>query len=689
MNRKESLAQLNKIKNNQNTFIYRTDELNVQPLHQQTEPITDKSELQTTALTSQVHSDFSTIISSSTQKNIHNLSFDGADIRGLNFSNLDLTGVDFSNTIAGITNSYENLLFALSIIVVLIFIFIVEFASERTVLLFFTTISKDRADETIINLSVGLYTLTMFIVPIVGTIFKSGLIKTINSTLIVGFFGVGISILYFLALILVSFLTRNTLGNNMVLFSPIFQRTITSGITGVVVALSSVVISASFTITSITKSQSIYNFFWFISCGAAILISILGFSEHNDTSRIITPIFGVVAILCGSGMKKESLVGNKKYEIIQNTSVKIVAFRGTRFENSTLNQASFERANLKFTNFKQSTKNHTNLVHTRWLHSKGLNYALLDNTILDNNLVRELLTKHYSQNRVFRNCDFTGANLSFADLSNMDFTDSNFTNALLERANLRNSILTRVNLVSSVLSQAVLTGASGIGTLNTNNATQFGGIKGDYVYLSDQNTDRYPLLDTNLGEGELEKYLRREFNTVDFSFPNGVHLKAFTDALNQCKIFSGDDENLDIKIDSIIDKGNGNILIKINIPSNKNKEKFYFDLLSHYEERCQTFFDYYHSLYLKGEIEIESLTEKLAKATSIYQIVVNNNFNADVQNVIGYVENNDNHIFENVLTQEAFTFLCEALTNNSSPKVRAFAAKSLGLFRPEDFPSSS
>lgn len=617
MKQKESLKQLKKIKNNQKNNVSTTES----KINSDSSAI-----LLTTAVLPLQHKDSCEKI------------FVGADIRGLDFSNCDLTGFDFSNAVAGVTDFYKFSLVILSMLVSLIFLFIMEYAAQRTSLQFITQVSSDHADETIINLTVGLYTLVMFIVPVIGTIFKKGLIQTIFYTFAVGFFGVCIAISYCLLLVFATVITRNSLGSSTTLLSAVFQRTVTSGITGVVMILSSVVISISCTVVKIIQNKQIYDSFLITVYAAAVVMSLIAFTGYHEISKIITLTFGVAEIWCASNMLKESLINNK-YKSIKDISIEIVAFRGTKFENSILSYASFSEASLKFTNFKQSRKDHENLIQTNWINSKELDYALLNNTILENEAVRKLLVCPYnSQNKTFTNCDLTGAYLSEADLRNMNFTDSNFTDALLSRANLENTKLIRTTLVGSILSQANLTGAYGISTLNINNATKFGGVRGDFVYLLDSDMDRYPVSrEVTLREGELEKYLKKEFNTVDFLYPNGVNTRAFIEAISKYKVFDKDNEDSEISIYSVTNKGDGTILIKVNIPASKDKEEFHYKMLQYYEERCTIFHDHYASLYQIKETE-KDLLEKLLNARSIEQVLNNYGY---IGNVVGV--SNSNH----------------------------------------------
>jgi len=178
----------------------------------------------------------------------------------------------------------------------------------------------------------------------------------------------------------------------------------------------------------------------------------------------------------------------------------------------------------------------------------------------------------------FRGAELCGANLSGANLSDANLSKADLSGANLTGANLTGAKLIRTQALATNFEEATLNGAI-VEDWNINVKTNLNGANCLYIYLREGKQDRRP----HVGEfapGEFTKLFQKALETVDLIFRDGVNWKAFAYSFANTQIVH---EDVPLGIQSIENKGDGTVLIKVNVTANTDKGKIYDDFWSNYK----------------------------------------------------------------------------------------------------------
>lgn len=277
--------------------------------------------------------------------------------------------------------------------------------------------------------------------------------------------------------------------------------------------------------------------------------------------------------LIGGYMGHRVLSRDKQLAIVQSLSVAIAAIGGTSFWKADLTDANFTQATLKSTDFTGA-----NLTRTRWYEAKKLDLARVGDSILRQPSVRNLLVSGNGYKKAYEGVNFKEANLSGANLIEGNLREANFSQATLQGANLEGANLTQVQAIGTNFTKAYLTGAC-LEAWHIDSTTKLEQVDCRYVYLLQGQRERRP----NSGffqPGEFTKLFQEVLNTVDLIFRTGVDWKAFVTAFRQVQV---ENEGTDLAIQSIENKGDGVIIVKVSVPLDADKEKIHREFTPHYE----------------------------------------------------------------------------------------------------------
>jgi hypothetical protein len=114
---------------------------------------------------------------------------------------------------------------------------------------------------------------------------------------------------------------------------------------------------------------------------------------------------------------------------------------------------------------------------------------------------------------------------------------------------------------------------------NIDATTQLDEVDCQYIYLLNGQKERRP----SSGEfqpGEFTKLFAEMFDTVDLIFRNGVDWKAFIAALKEVQV---QNEDTPLQVQSIANKGDGVIVVKVHVPPDTDKEKIHQELNQNYQ----------------------------------------------------------------------------------------------------------
>jgi uncharacterized protein YjbI with pentapeptide repeats len=268
----------------------------------------------------------------------------------------------------------------------------------------------------------------------------------------------------------------------------------------------------------------------------------------------------------------------QKHDAIRTISTYFSTYYGTCCDRANLTSASLEYALLSQTNLSRA-----NLTHTNFYGARQLDLARLDRTLLIDSLVRDLVVTHQGAGGNYQNCDLHGAYLVGADLDRADFTGADLQNVNLHNARLEDADLTRVLAAAANFQGANLTGAC-IADWSIDRTTNLTDINCDYIYLKSLRRERSPV-SGNFQAGDFARIFQEIWNTVELIFQHGVDWTSFNIAWQQIQV---EHSGLPLVIHSIERKGEGTIVIKVEVPVELDKTRLHQDFKAAYDLRLQS-----------------------------------------------------------------------------------------------------
>lgn len=230
----------------------------------------------------------------------------------------------------------------------------------------------------------------------------------------------------------------------------------------------------------------------------------------------------------------------------------------TNLTSANLYQAIFYKANLCKANLSKATLNRAELTHARLIQANLEQASLNEAELIDTKLTRANL-----EEASIRAGDLRGADLRWANFS---------------KADLSNASLMHVQAMSTNLSWARLTGAC-LQDWNISSETILDGVICEFVYLRNNNRERFPV-ERNFLKEEFCKLFQKVSSVIELIFHNGVDWVAFAYSFGRIKI---ENEDAELSVESINNKGDGVVVIKVKISPEANKPKIHEDLRQLYE----------------------------------------------------------------------------------------------------------
>jgi uncharacterized protein YjbI with pentapeptide repeats len=301
---------------------------------------------------------------------------------------------------------------------------------------------------------------------------------------------------------------------------------------------------------------------------------------------IIAVILAVALVSLGTYIGNRVLAEDDKYAVIHQLANAIAAAGGTSFRGANLANINFSYALLKNTDFRCA-----NIYRTMWHKSSRIEWARVGETILIDPAVRDLLVTGKGYDKSYQGMDLRGANLIGVDLGYAKLQTADLSQATLEAANLEYAIFSQVQAIGTDFSNARMTGACGLGTWNIDSTTKLEWVDCRWVYLLEEpkpgtdDRERRPHSEKSQFEiGEFTSFFQEVVNTVDLIFRNGVDWKAFYQSFQKVQ---DDLKGTELKIQSIENKGNGVVVIKVSVPPDTDKEKIETDFNGFYQKMLE------------------------------------------------------------------------------------------------------
>jgi uncharacterized protein YjbI with pentapeptide repeats len=324
-----------------------------------------------------------------------------------------------------------------------------------------------------------------------------------------------------------------------------------------------------------------------------------------------TIILAVALVLFCAYFGKRILAEDEKYTVLREIAIFILSLGGPSFRGADLTHTNFSYATLKSADFRFA-KIHRSL----WYNTRQLNWARVGETILTNPEVRDLLVTRNGYYKSYQDANLRGANLMDADLSYANLKNSDLTNATLEAANLEYANLTQVQAIQADFTNTQMTGARGLGTWNIDNTTQLDWVDCRFIYLLEDpkpetdDRERRPS-SGEFAPGEFTSLFQEALNTVDLIFRNGIDWKAFSQSYKEVQV---ENQGIQLDIQSIENKGNGVVVVRVSVPPEAHKGKIHSQFTQSYQEMLD--------LAARQQQQIEGYGQQIQWMTSVINKIV-------------------------------------------------------------------
>ncbi|NEQ40411.1 MAG: CHAT domain-containing protein [Okeania sp. SIO3I5] len=318
-------------------------------------------------------------------------------------------------------------------------------------------------------------------------------------------------------------------------------------------------------------------------------------------------------ILITRHIAKKILAEDKNNLFILKFAIAIGSLGGTCFKNANLTDADFSHATLKSTNFRFA-----NATRTFWRKTKYLKFARVQDTILEDIKVRELLITGDGRNQQYTGANLKGANLMSANLSDANLKLANLSESTMQCACLDYANLTEVSAIGTNFTSAQMTETC-IDSWNIDNTTILDYVESKCVYLLEReqlgrnHKERRPS-SGDFQPGDFTKLFQEVLNTVDLIFRNGVDAKAFMSSFQQVQV---ENEGIPMKIRGMENKGDGVVVIRIDVPPEIEKEKIHREFMETYEQKANSLEEKYQKELQEIKRQID---QNLQESERKYQI---------------------------------------------------------------------
>jgi uncharacterized protein YjbI with pentapeptide repeats len=325
-----------------------------------------------------------------------------------------------------------------------------------------------------------------------------------------------------------------------------------------------------------------------------------------------------------------SLAGHEKDAWVRSFAIAFAATGGTSFFDANLTDADFTGAILKNTDFRNA-----NLTRTRFYETKKLDLARVGDSILAKRDILNLLVSGNGRNKSYIGANLKGANLIGADLKEANLKDADISEATFAGACLEWANLTLAQAIGTDFTHSQMTGAC-VEAWNIESTTKLDNVDCRFLYLLENphagtdDRERRP----SSGEfqaGEFTKLFEEVLNTVDLIFRNGIDWKAFVTSFKKVQ---AENEDTDLSIQSIANKGDGVVVVKVNVPDGTDKEKIHSDFIQNYQLALQAVEEKYKSQLQAKDNEIVIYRQQSADMKEIIGLLANKPINVQVDNKV-------------------------------------------------------
>ncbi|WP_221928624.1 pentapeptide repeat-containing protein [[Scytonema hofmanni] UTEX B 1581] len=196
-----------------------------------------------------------------------------------------------------------------------------------------------------------------------------------------------------------------------------------------------------------------------------------------------------------------------------------------------------------------------------------------------------------------RIADLQRSRLEGVDLVDANLSGANLNEADLSGANLSGANLSKVQALGTNLTKSILTGSC-IEDWNINTRTKLNDI--DCLYVYRKADERYPS-SGDFAPDEFTKLFQKSLSFIDLIFRNGVDWKAFALTFEKVKY---QNKQADLAVQSIENRGDGILIIRINVSPDVDKSQVYNDFIQGYEFARKVLEERYRAELSSKDIQI-------------------------------------------------------------------------------------
>ena len=532
--------------------------------------------------------------------------FSGCDIRGANFSRANLTGVKFAGAKAGLPKRWLVILLGLALVLIVVSSFFSLVAAFMTSLIFDSSSTQNQV--------IG-WSILILLICFCAVTWRKNILAG------VGAFAFAFALALAGALAGASALAGSVaVAGAVALDVALALARAGAGAGAVAVAISVALAGAGAVAGALAGAGAGALALAGAGAGAlavAVAISValavaISVAVAGTVTAAVAISVAVALFYCWLGWL--TLKQEHRDPWLRKIVIAFAAIGGTSFFQANLTATDFTGATLKSTNFNQAILN-----KTIFKQAIKLELARPGNTLLANPRVREfLIDSRTGSGKDFAQADLRGAYLEGANLQAANLRLANISEASLQYANLAGANLTEVNAVNADLRHATLTGAC-VENWNIDATTQLDEVDCQYIYLLNGQKERRP----SSGEfqpGEFTKLFAEMFDTVDLIFRNGVDWKAFIAALKEVQV---QNENTPLQVQSIANKGDGVIVVKVHVPPDTDKEKIHQEFNQNYQLQLAAIEAQYKAQLTAKETEIAIYRQQSVDMMEITKTLAN------------------------------------------------------------------
>lgn len=585
--------------------------------------------------------------------------FKRQDLTGANFSNADIRGANFSDAILiganfrGVTTGLSNSGIVIQSIILIGLLFVYFYLSTTACFSIGAFVSFGRSGN---NTFLALFMLVFtFFAVVIWRGFLIGILAlTILST--------------FLSLITVS-TPISSIGSSAIFIMLSLLSSVTlASVIGIFVGRKFVVLVVLLAIVSAVDSVRIY------------------IDERSNPETFVIPptiegiTITIILSLLGVYVALRALDEDKKHVFIRSLAINLSTFMGsTNFSAANLTDANFTAATFKNTRFIGA-----NLTRTRWHGAKNLNLVLTKDNYLNNPKLRKYLVGmdlRMNESYIFDKENLKGVNFQGKDLVEVSFIGTDLRETNLREANLRGANLTQALLDNADLTGAVLTGVC-IEDWKINAQTVLDNVECKYVFQRftefSEGHKRFSIrLPKNTKSvfkpGEFEALVRRQQDTIDLIFVDGIDWQVFFQSFQQLREQYQDS---DITIQSIERKGEdfvirlettADILVQGEIEASvRENYESRLSVLNEQVEFYKSELSVKRDEQLRANARFDNIVEMLATMTdnkgSTYQTTIHANYLNAISTGSGNIQNATQNIGANL---DEITKLIQSLKTNA------------------------